>query len=441
MKLLTKLKDSMLNTILNLIFKSVEMKKGFLTLSLLLSLSLASQTQLKVMSYNLLDYPEALPNDRTPYLKNILDAIQPDILTVCELETEAAANTILNTALETADNRYAKGAFVVNTSGSYPGNLQQLAFYNSHKLTLTNQTEVKTSLRDINHFTFKLKTVNMATNPLYLEVYVAHLKSSSSYASWRADMIQDFTSALGSIPSNHFVLIGGDFNLYKNTEAAYVELLDPTNAIVLVDPINRAGNWHNNGSYDDIHTQSTHTSSFYFDGSNYYGAGGGLDDRFDFILMSQNLQTSTDLHYVSGTYKAYGNNGNCFNKNINDTSCTGTYSQTIRDNLYNMSDHLPVVMTLETPENTLAVKEQKRVQSVIFKKGNLVNNWLELILDTSLKGKKLTIYNNLGQVVCHKIITTTHALKYKVSYLKPGVYYIKIDSIKVIKPLKFIKLP
>jgi len=201
----------MLNTILNLIFKSVEMKKGFLTLSLLLSLSLASQTQLKVMSYNLLDFPEALPNDRTPYLKNILDAIQPDILMVCELETEAGANTILNTALATADNRYAKGTFVVNTSGSYPGNLQQLVFYNSHKLILTNQTEVKTSLRDINLFTFKLKTVNMATNPLYLEVYVAHLKSSSSYASWRADMIQDFTSALGSIPSNHFVLIGGDF--------------------------------------------------------------------------------------------------------------------------------------------------------------------------------------------------------------------------------------
>jgi len=394
------------------------------------------------MSYNLLDFPEQLPNPRENYLKNILDNIQPDVFMVCELENEAGANLILNTSLATSDNRYARGAFVGNQSSSYQG-LQQLVFYNTHKLELTNQTEVITVVRDINHYTFKLKTVDVATNPIYLEVFVAHLKSSTGTynVNKRAEMAQDFTSALGRIPSNHFVIIGGDFNLYTSSELAYQELLDNTNAIVMVDPINRPGSWNNNSSFTDIHTQSTHTSSFYGSGSNSYGAPGGLDDRFDFILMSKNLQTSTDLHYVTGSYKSYGNNGNCFNKRINDTRCTGTFSQTIRDNLYNMSDHLPVVMQLETPQNTLAVDKQKLVQPLIFKHGNLVSNWLEINSNIDLKGGLLTIYNSLGQIVLHKIITTTNTLKYNVTNLKPGVYYLKIASTRAVKPLKFIKLP
>jgi len=418
------------------------MKKYPLLFSLLFSLTLLSQTQLKVMSYNLLDFPEQLPNPRENYLKNIIDDIQPDIFMVCELETEAGADLILNTSLATTDNRYARAAFVGNQSSSYQG-LQQLVFYNSHKLELTNQTEVITVVRDINHFTFKLKTVDVATNPVYLEVFVAHLKSSTGTynVNKRAEMAQDFTSSLGRIPSNHFVIIGGDFNLYTNTELAYQELLDNTNAIVMVDPINRPGSWNNNSSFTDIHTQSTHTNSFYGSGSNSYGAPGGLDDRFDFILMSKNLQTSTDLHYVSGSYKAYGNNGNCFNKRINDTSCTGAFSQTIRDNLYNMSDHLPVVMQLETPQNTLAVNEQTLLQSVVFRNGNLINNWLELKVNPQFKSNTLNVYNSLGQTVLHKIIGNKNTLKYNVAHLKPGVYYIKFYTQSAVKPLKFIKLP
>jgi len=418
------------------------MKKIPLFFSLFFSLALFSQTQLKVMSYNLLDFPEQLPNPRENYLKNIINDIQPDIFMVCELENETGADLILNTSLATTDNRYARAAFVGNQSSTYQG-IQQLVFYNSHKLELTNQTEVITVVRDINHYTFKLKTVDVATNPIFLEVYVAHLKASQGITNEnkRAEMAQDFTSSLGRIPSNHFVIIGGDFNLYTNTELAYQELLDNTNAIVMVDPINRSGSWHNNSNYIDIHTQATHISSFYSDGSNSYGAGGGLDDRFDFILMSKNLQTSTDLHYVTGSYKSYGNNGNCFNKRINDVSCTGTFSQTIRDNLYNMSDHLPVVMQLETPQNTLAVNEQTLLQSVVFIRGNLIENWLELKVNPHFKSNSLNVYNSLGQTVLHKIIGTTNTLKYNVAHLEPGVYYIKFDTQSTVKPLKFIKLP
>ena len=59
----------------------------------------------------------------------------------------------------------------------------------------------------------------------------------------------------------------------------------------MADPINTPGSWNNNEDFRGVHTQSTRTSSSGFGG----GAGGGLDDRFDFIMVSQNL------HYYSKT--------------------------------------------------------------------------------------------------------------------------------------------
>jgi len=106
-----------------------------------------------------------------------------------------------------------------------------------------------------------------------------------------------------------------------------------------------------------------------------------------------------------------------------------------------MSDHLPVVMALETPQNTLTVKEQTLLKSIIFTHGNLINNWLYLKLNANFKDKTLSIYNSLGQIVFHKIINTTNTLKYNVTNLKPGVYYIKFDTSNFVKPVKFIKLP
>ena len=93
-------------------------------------------------------------------------------------------------------------------------------------------------------------------------------------------MVTEFTNTLGDLDPNSFVLFAGDLNIYTSTEPAYIELLDPTNPIVLVDPIDTPGAWNNNEDFTAVHTQSTRTSSGPFGA----GAGGGLDDRFDFIL-------------------------------------------------------------------------------------------------------------------------------------------------------------
>ena len=80
--------------------------------------------------------------------------------------------------------------------------------------------------------------------------------------------------------SNYYYAFAGDFNLYDGNEPAYNMMLDSM-AVDLEDPINRRGEWHDRSSFADVHTQSTRTTQLP-DG----GASEGLDDRFDFILLS-----------------------------------------------------------------------------------------------------------------------------------------------------------
>lgn len=403
-----------------------------------LTTSSFSQGIIKTMLYNILDFPEAPPSNRADLLKIIIDNYQPDLFMICELQSEEGANTILNTSLRTNDDRYMRADFVSNQSNTN-GDLQQMVFYNSKKMILESQNEIITSVRDINHYIFKLKTQEPTSNAIYLDVFVAHLKSSQGFENeqLRLEMALDFTSSLGLIPTDHYVIFAGDFNFYSSSEPGYEELLDPTNAIVLVDPINKPGNWHTNTTFQDIHTQSTRTSNSEFDG---FGAGGGLDDRFDFILISENLQTSSTLKYVENTYSAYGNNGNCFNNNINDATCDGPeYSQPIREVLYNMSDHLPVVMQLQTDEvlNQHENNHSNNFMQII--NGNIITDDIFLGIDPIYINKRLIIYDSLGQKLKDILLTKT-LNKIDATNLSSGIYYLTIEQSGKIKPLKFIKL-
>ena len=87
-----------------------------------------------------------------------------------------------------------------------------------------------------------------------------------------------------------------------------------------------------------MHTQSPRTSSF---GG---GANGGMDDRFDWLFVSQSiLDETSSMYYVDGTYCAFGNDGNHFNDAINDGT-NNSVSAEMADALHDASDHLPVYM-------------------------------------------------------------------------------------------------
>ncbi len=395
------------------------------------NLAIAQET-INVMFYNLLEFPISPPGGRDVILKNILNEFDPDIFMVCELQNETGADMILNTSLNDEGIDFKRADFVLNQSGT--SNLQQLIFYRSSMFSLENQEIITTSVRDINKYVLKLNTTDQQTDPIYLYVYVAHLKSSQGTANQnsRLEMMYEFTNDLATIPPDSFVIFGGDYNLYTSSEPAYQELLDVTNAIVMKDPADMPGSWNNNETFQIIHTQSTRIQA----GS--AGAGGGLDDRFDFITFSENFETNNTLYYLPDTYKSFGNNGNCFNKNISSATCTGEFSQTLRNNLYSMSDHLPVVLQLETTkEFVLANTDFTADTTVIIQKNPVENN---LIISSNQVGlSTITLYNMMGQAVKHVTQTDdSNTISVDVSGLSSGLYYITTNILRS-KPLKFIK--
>ena len=123
------------------------------------SLLISAQTNVKVMFYNLLNYPNetTFPN-RDNDLATILNHYQPDIFMVCEVNTENGANQILNITQNHISPAFQAATFVTNSSDDLTGDsneLQNMLYYNSNKLTLEFQTEIPTLVRDINHYRLK----------------------------------------------------------------------------------------------------------------------------------------------------------------------------------------------------------------------------------------------------------------------------------------------
>ncbi|MFN0048720.1 MAG: hypothetical protein ACKVOU_06330, partial [Cytophagales bacterium] len=159
---------------------------------------------------------------------------------------------------------------------------------------------------------------------------------------------------------NYFVM--GDFNLYKTTEAAYVNFTTNANKkINFMDPLyavittgvgknfyngNNAsiptGTSNNNSSFAPYHTQAAQATQL------NCGSGGGMDDRFDYIFCNRSvLDDSAQVNYIPNTYKVAGNDGLHFNKSINDTPENTSAPANVITALYNISDHLPVSMKVK----------------------------------------------------------------------------------------------
>jgi len=422
----------------------------FLLLNLFVNVNFA-QTQIKAMMYNVLNYSDSeVSRNKTPFLSTILDEVEPDLFMVCEMIDEIGSNYLFENAIIPYNENFQKAPFEENQSGNY--SLQQMVYYNSKKLILEETRVITADTRDINQYTFKINTENALSNPIRMEVFVTHLKAStgSSNRQRRLNSIQSFVSYTNNIADDSYVLFAGDLNFYTSNEEGYQHLIDDRNPIVMIDPIDRptpnfpddgvdyyenynSTYFWNNSSFRDIHSQSTRTSNNgLIDDS---GSTGGLDDRFDFIMMSENFNMSTDLYYINDSYQVIGNNGNCYNSFINNPNCSGGYSQTLRDALIEFSDHLPVVMEMETPENTLSTNQ---ISEINFIGSNIIEDYLKIISPGDMNNLK--IYSITGQLIDVKLTKNTgiDTIIIDVKHISKGIYYLSHQKLK--RPLKFIKI-
>ncbi|MBL7136125.1 MAG: T9SS type A sorting domain-containing protein [Candidatus Marinimicrobia bacterium] len=282
---------------------------------------------LTVMTYNILNF-DSYSTDRVANFNKIIEEVNPDILVVQELKSASGGQLFLNNVMNAGGDEYSATPFI---DGPYTDN--QLFYRNSIILHVKTE-QIHTDLRDISAYTLGLN--NYSDTSFKFIIYTVHLKASQGSEEENRRYIE--VLKLKEHADYHYLethyIVAGDLNVYNANEPAYKVLIDSM-AIDLFDPIDSPGNWHNSGSFAWLHTQATREN---YNGWNY----GGLDDRFDFILMSEPFHTSDGLQYVSGSYKAYGNDGNHFNNSINDGVNTAV-STDLADALYYASDHLPVV--------------------------------------------------------------------------------------------------
>ncbi|MCX6272230.1 MAG: hypothetical protein NTU44_13630, partial [Bacteroidetes bacterium] len=280
--------------------------------------------------------------------------VQPDIFAVCEMIPGLAnANHLLDSAINQAGPRTFARASVTNYSN---GDMINMIYFDPSKLVLKSQDAVITDVRDINIYHFYLRTSDLGQSPdtIFLTAIISHLKAGSTGTdeNRRAAMTLSLMNYLNAQNQPGNMLVSGDFNFYTSSEQGYQNFLNYSNpSFRFYDPINRPGDWNSNPSFADIHTQSTHS------GSNGCAASGGLDDRFDFILASASMMTGTlGMQCITSSYKAVGQDGQHYNLSVNVPPINFSTPQVVLDALYNMSDHLPVVMDMMVAK-TLAVKE------------------------------------------------------------------------------------
>jgi endonuclease/exonuclease/phosphatase family metal-dependent hydrolase len=303
------------------------MKSFFLGILILLSFFQNSFTQdrVKLLTYNILNYPNYVVQlDKDTKFNLIFNEVQPDIVAVQEILSQAAVNQFLNNTIGPT--------FSAATFFDGPDTDNAL-FYKDSIFTVLTAEIIPNSPRYITKYVLQ----HNSTQDI-LVIFVAHFKAGSEPANevireQEAARLRAFTDQFST--GTNFILVG-DLNLYRSTEQSYVRLLDQTNSGYFLDPIDRPGYWNNNSSFADVHTQSTRVVLLDDGGSN-----GGLDDRFDFILVSQALMSFGGVDYVEDSYLSYGNDGQHFNQQI--VNPPYPISEQIAFALHDVSDHLPVV--------------------------------------------------------------------------------------------------
>lgn len=320
-----------------------------------------SQDTIKVMTYNLLNYgfytnycttSNNNVSNKNEYLKTIIDYTLPDILGVVEI---APDDTYIDGFLYNVLNQNGRDYYAKTPKSNYSGSsIINMLYYDSRKMTLSFWVSLPTTYRDINIYTFYFENDALQNgDTVYLTCIVMHLKAGNtdSDASDRTAMAQTLMNFLNNFNENTNYLVMGDFNLYSSSEGAYQQLTNHPNAnIRFYDFINKSGDWSNNPYFSLYHTQSTHTNSNCF-------IGGGLDDRFDFILGNINTITGAKgFKYIANSYTTLGQDGLHFNKGLLDSPTNTTVPSNVLNALYGNSDHLPIISKFIV-DNTLSISD------------------------------------------------------------------------------------
>jgi hypothetical protein len=324
-----------------------------------LSCAAEAQAQLRVVTYNIV----GLAGNQTA-LRAVFSSFHTDnkqgfatpvgLFLFSEVGTgDAAALLALVNQAAPAGYTYALATFTGSgTEDSASG--AQAAIYRTDLITEIPSGHIDLSTgasRNSDRWLFQLNGYTSANARFY--VYQSHLKASSGSANvaTRLSGVQTLRANCDALGVGVRAFYSGDMNFYTRTESGYQAFIAAGNGAA-VDPLGTA-DW-TGASNAWKHTQSPR--DILADGL----VGGGMDDRFDMMLPTAQLMDGAGIAFITGSYRAVGNDGNHYNLAVN--SGTNSYfpselsrSATLATNLFNAADHIPVLMDLQVPAWNTAV--------------------------------------------------------------------------------------
>ncbi|MCX7954763.1 MAG: T9SS type A sorting domain-containing protein [Bacteroidales bacterium] len=403
-----------------------------------------SQDTITILTYNLLNFDNVTPycnnnNNSTQKkiiaLRQLLNYIKPDIIGFNEIKaTSATIDLILTDVLSYVQGKtYNRIPFYNSSSADIVSTL----FYNNKKFTLTQSNSIPTNVRDIiiTKLYYNSPDVSNLYDTVYIQPIVMHLKAGSTQSDQteRAKQTLALMNYLSTLPDKRNLIIMGDFNVQSSTEECFQNLINYSNPIIrFYDPPNKLGNWNNNQNFAKYHTQSVYLTS------NGCNASGGLDDRFDFIMTSYHIINNLNkVSYLQNSYRVIGQDGNHFDCDLK-TPPNNSEPPYIIDALYDISDHLPVIMKIVIHQ-TPYIAIQEIFNSSLIKVAT-ENNTLHIFINTHLKDKKLkiSIIDCLGKVISNTEQNYNNIIKIPFNY-NSGMYLIKIESNSFCYITKFLK--
>jgi hypothetical protein len=285
-----------------------------------------------------------------------------DVLILGEAESVATTGTayaaLLNTV--TAGTSYLRSTVDAGSTGSG----RPIAIFNSSSVSLIAEKKIGSTSgaasqpRQTMRYQFRPIGYD-ATADFY--VYASHYKASTGAANEaernvEARAIRADADAIGQ---GARIIYSGDLNFYTSSESGFQTLTGTGNGQAF-DPISRVGSWSGSTTYKDVHTQSPATTAV-FNGQ----VTGGMDDRFDFQLITGEVRDGGGFDYIAGSYWAFGNTAtHAVNQAISTGSATTlaaripgyttTQAQTVLTSLTQVTDHLPVLADYQLPAKMTA---------------------------------------------------------------------------------------
>lgn len=412
------------------------MKKLLFAVYIILSVYLKAQDTVIVMTYNLLNFGNTTSyctstnnnfNAKKGYLKTIVNYVLPDIFGVNEV---AANNSVIQLIVDSILNTNGVKTYsriqYINSSNS---DIVNTIFYNNQKFKFYSTNYLQTDLRDviILNLYYNGKEVETQNDTVFLRIMQVHLKAGNT-TSDQARRLQETTvimNYMNSLGNSKNTILMGDLNVSSSTEECFQKLINyPNPSVRFFDPINKLGTWHDNSDFALYHTQSAQLNS------NGCTSGGGLDDRFDFILVSFGIMNNLyKVSYVSNSYKVIGQDGNHFNLGVDNPENYSVPNDVLLA-LSKMSDHLPVVLKLKIDQTPLIGFHNPDIQ--IFDINLVYSNQHQLYFTSNERiygSISIQISDVLGNIIFERLININNETSFYVSIpdLLSGMYLVKLS--------------